>query len=211
MATLNFSTLVPTSIASAGSWAGGTVTDIDELIASYDSTVILSAENSTDTFTLNFTDMPTDFVSIATLSWQIKISLSSYSNDTEIMYISVTNSSGTAFTDEATVATNISGVYTSPVTAFTINSTGLAASRTDWNGALIKIRTSHSANMGADNSRWSLDCVNLTGTYNGGTGMQINIGDTWKTVSGLQINIGDTWKTVTKAQINIGDTWKTIF
>jgi len=54
--------------------------------------------------------------------------------------------------------------------------------------------------------------VRITYTVSeGGTNMQLNIGDTWKTVAGAQINIGDSWKPVTKMQINIGDVWKTIF
>jgi len=72
-----------------------------------------------------------------------------------------------------------------------------------WNRALSDADIAALYNSGSGVAYSSFD--------DGGTNMQINIGDAWKAVPSMKINVGDVWKDVAGAQMNVGDAWKTIF
>lgn len=163
------STLYPTNYSSqtGTSWTTTTFENIDEGIAGADGSFIVAGSNSTSNIFYEVTDMPSDFGKMVTLSYDIRFQVTPVAGDTEILYVQVFKSDKTTpLTDEMTVisTTATEALTNKGVTAFTGVST--SATKTDWNSAYFRIRTSHSANKGSDGSVWSIDAFEMTGTYN---------------------------------------------
>lgn len=165
-ATLN--TLVPTAWSSTTgtAWTTTTATNADELVASYDSTYIVAGANSTSTIFYDITDMNADFSVMATLYYQFRYGITPVAGDTEVLSVQVFKSDKTtALTNKMQVVTTTATIAqtSSSVVAFTGVDT--AATKADWDAAYLAIYTAHNANKGSDGSVWSIDAVNLTGTY----------------------------------------------
>lgn len=163
-------------------WTTQGFTAVDEGISAADGQIIRGAspggsENrGTDldtSFTL--TDMPSDFGTMADLSWQVRYQADNATgDDTLTLGIRIVNGalilaaadSGGTF---QTVRTGLNSTWpttqtNSPVTAFTyVNTT---ASRATWNGAEVELRSTHSQDMGPDDNTCIVDTLQFTGNYN---------------------------------------------
>lgn len=164
--TLN--TLLPTAYSSqtGTAWTTTTVGNIDEGIAGADGLFIVAGANSTSSIFYDVTDTPSDFVTMITLNYDIRYKITPLSNDTEVLYVQVFKSDKTtSLTNEMTVVSTTTAltIRNKGVTAFTGVST--TATKAEWNAAYFRIRTSHSASGGKDNSVWSIDAFEVTGTY----------------------------------------------
>lgn len=171
-------TLLPTSdFANPGSWltdSGGSTNlylKIDEGISGAVDTndyIKGAAGGNTALYQVNFTDMPSDFLGMATLSINVRYAQTGRVDDTLGLTVIVKKSDGTAFTNTLTVNANITATAYANLgaTAFTIQAAGLSASRTDWNGAYIEFSQSYSASKSNDSAAVTVSAVELTGTYN---------------------------------------------
>jgi hypothetical protein len=166
MATLN--QLLPTAYNSqtGTAWASTTVGNIDEGVASADGAYIQSGNNSTSTIWYDITDMNSNFVKMITLTYRIKYAHFNRTDDTGVLLIRIVASNKTTnLTNEMTVATNPGSTY---IDSGNISFTGVSttATKAQWDGALLQIRTTHSASKGADGHYWRIDAVEANGTYN---------------------------------------------
>ncbi len=106
MATL--STLVPTAYDSYTGTVPTTTTvgNIDNTVASYDSTYLAMGANSTGAVFYAFSDLPADFGSMLTLTYNMRYGITPVNGDTESLYIQIFESDKTtALTDEMLVVT----------------------------------------------------------------------------------------------------------
>lgn len=176
MATLP--TLYPTSDVQVGTWttdAGGTTNlwqKIEEGIAgATDTNDFIRAPTGTSNTTANqyevgFTDTPTDFLAMETLSVNVRYNQTGRSDDTLSLVIRVESSAGTAYTNDLTIANITTTAFTnSGVTALTLTSAGLAAIQSDWDGAYIVLSQTYTASMANDNARVQVSAIELTGSY----------------------------------------------
>jgi murein DD-endopeptidase MepM/ murein hydrolase activator NlpD len=165
-ATLN--TLLPTAYSSqtGTAWTTTTVGNIDEGIAGADGLFIVAGANSTSTIFYDITDSPSDFDTMTALNYDIRYKITPLSGDTEVLYVQVFKSDkSTALTNEMTVVSTTAAltIRNKGSTAFTGVDT--AATKADWDGAYFRIRTAHTKSGGNDNSVWSIDGFEMTGTY----------------------------------------------
>lgn len=149
-------------------WATTTVGNIDNGVATPSGTFIVADTSSTSSIFYYIKNIPANFVDMLTLNYNIRYKIESLSGDTETLFIRIWDEYlTTAYTNEETVATTTTNITITDKgsTGMTLTAAGLAASKADWEWALIEIRTTHSADMGSDGSFWSIDEVELTGTY----------------------------------------------
>lgn len=113
--------------------------------------------------------MPGDFGDIDTLLIEVFTAISGWSNDTWVLYAQIFDvTEATNYTDEITLATKSEGADTtgdSGQLSFTINATGLAASKGDWDGARVWFRWDFSQTKGGDGAELRLHAIEFTGTY----------------------------------------------
>lgn len=170
-------TLVPTGDVSIGTWldnaGGGTNlwSKIEETIASAVDTndFIKSAANPTGSPPIVFdvTNTPADFTAITALSIQVRVArLNAAGNDTMGLQALVESSAGVAWTNTLSFTVAVGVAYAnSSVTAFTVNATGLAASKAGWDGARLRLVATQTSSGGADGNSVVVSAVQLTGTY----------------------------------------------
>jgi hypothetical protein len=166
VATLN--TLLPNGTLVVSPILGsGAYTDIDEGFAGGgpDGAYVQTYINWTGYVNCPVTDTPVDFVSMITLTYNIRYNLLACVDDTDVLYVQVFKANGsTALTDKMTVAsTPATGFTNKGNTSFTGVDT--AATKTEWDAALLKISGLHTSTMSADNTSWRFDTVELNGTY----------------------------------------------
>jgi len=164
----NLDTMYPTAYSSQSgtAWTTTTVGNIDEGIAGADGVFIVAGANSTSSIFYSVTDTPSDFVKMITLNYNIRYKITPLSNDTEVLYVQVFKSDKTtALTNEMTVVSTTTAITITNKgsTAFTGVST--TATKAEWDAAYYRIRTTHAKSGGADNSVWSIDAFEMTGTY----------------------------------------------
>lgn len=141
------------------------------LNSSDDSRLIFTADTDGEVLSRALNDMPTDFQTMDTLSWQVEYSLSAArSDDTYGLSIRIVNGatilaaadSGGTFT---TVASNITNTTdtTSAVTAFAYVNT--SANKATWDGASVELRQNYTQSKGKDVVSVRVDYTVFTGTY----------------------------------------------
>jgi len=170
-------------MASLGTLALGTYTDVSstaiqgsdpvlEIIASTDDTdYVYDATNSNHTGTARFTlaDTPADFGSILAASIRLRYACASAPTNTwDSLTAQIVKSDGsTPLTDAVTV---VSG----PITTTTLTNSSVvaltnpdtAATKADWDDALVLINWSISKVKGGDTIRKNVYAAEVTGTYN---------------------------------------------
>ena len=149
MAAPNLPTLVPTAYSSTTgtAYTTTTVTNIDEDIGSPDASYIVAGANSTATIFYNITDMPSDFVFMKTLNYNVRYKIEGLAGDTEVLSIQVFKSDKTtALTNKMQIVSTTANIAitNSGSTAFTGVST--TATKAEWDAAYVAIFTAHSAN-----------------------------------------------------------------
>ncbi len=179
-------TLLPTAYSSqtGTAWTTTTVGNVDEGIAGADGLFIVAGVNSTSSIFYDITDTPSDFVKMINFNYDIRYKITPLSNDTEALYVQVFKSDKTtALTDEMLVVSTTTAltIGNKGSTAFTGVST--TATKADWDGAYFRIRTTHSAAGAKDNSIWSIDGFEMTGTYNTPPTVVLNTPTNGQTVS----------------------------
>lgn len=162
-------------------WTTQGFTAIDEGIAAADGLIVRAAspggsENRNTDLDTSFTliDTPSDFGTMADLSWQVRYRADNATgDDTLTLAIRIVNgatilaaaNSGGTF---QTVRTGQNSTWpttqtNSPVTAFSyVNTT---ADKATWDGAEVEIRSTHSANMSPDDNTCIVDTLQFTGNY----------------------------------------------
>lgn len=215
-------TLLPTAYSSqtGTAWTTTTVGNIDEGIAGADGLFIVAGVNSTSSIFYDITDTPSDFVKMINFNYDIRYKITPLSNDTETLYVQVFKSDkATALTDEMLVVSTTTAltIRNKGSTAFTGVST--TATKADWDGAYFRIRTTHSAAGGKDNSIWSIDGFEMTGTYNAPPTVILNTPTNGQTVSdnpptlnftGTDLNSDDIKYNVQVDSVNTFDSQTTI-
>lgn len=151
--------------------ASGAYTDIDEGISgadgNYIQTVINWQETTEGYIRIPITNMPSDFSSMDTLSYQLRYYLSNRTDDTYTVSIQVFKSdASTALTNKMTAVSN-PGTTGSFVNTSVVQFTGLdtSATKDDWDGALLVLWGWAARGKNPDNGYWRFDAVELTGTY----------------------------------------------
>lgn len=170
-------TLVPTADVAVGTWTDNVglgvllFSKIDETIAAANDTLdfIKSATNPTGSpaITFDITDTPADFLAITTLSVRVRTArLNAGGNDTMGLQARVESSAGVTWTDTLSFSIPTGVTFAnSAVTAFTVNATGLAASKSGWDGARLRLIATQTSVGGADGNAVVVSTVELTGTY----------------------------------------------
>lgn len=171
-------TLYPTGDAQVGTWttdSGGTTNlwqKIEEGISGATDTTdfIRAPTGATNTtanqYEANFTDTPSDFAGMNSLSVNVRYNQTGRSDDTLSLVIRIESSGGTAYTNNLTISNITTTTFTnSGATAFTLTSAGLAATKSDWDSAYIALSQTYSASMGSDNARVQVSAIELTGDY----------------------------------------------
>lgn len=173
------SSIYPNGDVQKGKWlnTGGTTTGnywdlVDEAIASANDADYIrgtgsGTDNSTETYIADIGATPTDFVTMASLSYNVRYRQFNRVDDTISFTILITNSSGTALTNTVTISNVTTTTFTnSGATAFTLTSAGTSATKTTWDAARLVIGQVYSASMAADGAYIAISAIELTGTYN---------------------------------------------
>lgn len=109
---------------------------------------------------------PSDFGFIDSLSVDYSRQAQGFSDDTCILYVQVfASNESTNYTDEITLADETDTTKITEVGTFTINATGLAASKADWDGARIRFRWDYTQTTGPDNAQIKVFAFELNGAY----------------------------------------------
>lgn len=177
-------TLLATGDSSVGSWvtdAGGTSNlylKIDEGIAgATDTSDYIQAPNDTNNadYACTLADTPSDFVQMATLSYDIRYCLSAAppasSKDTYGLSIRVTN--GATILAAADAAGTFQSIVSTTTMATTFANKGstafsyvnTAADKTAWDGAVVTIRQTYTASGSKDAHAVRVSTFEITGTY----------------------------------------------
>jgi hypothetical protein len=157
-----------------GTFFGGATTNIVgtepvlQLIASAnDSSYLRTNNNSTHIAWAGFSlaDMPTDFQSMDSVSIRLRYYQSGMSNNTwNTLRARIVDSASVAFSEWATVATNITN--TSGLNSAVIPITLTASyNQAVWNGARVEIEFSITRNKGGDTYEARVSAAEVTGTY----------------------------------------------
>lgn len=122
----------------------------------------------------NINDMPTDFLTMTTLSIRLRYKWSAYATSKlwSTLTAQITDSSSVALTNEVTVASSITATTgtNSAVVAFTgLNTT---AGKTTWNGARLVVRITLDRVGGGNTNEAQVTAGELTGTYESGVLIQ---------------------------------------
>ena len=148
---------------------GGYTTETVAFACYIHDTVYLSAPHDENTTSGDYdiTDMPSDFLSVSTLTYDIRAGTGIVGGDTYTASVQIVNSSGTAFTDSVQLFSTTTTI--SPQTqytgSFTITSAGLSGSKADWDSAKIRFTQTWAKDKGGDNSSIAINYVTLNGTY----------------------------------------------
>lgn len=214
MATLP--TLYPTSDVQVGTWttdANGTTNlwqKIEEGVATATDTndfirAPAGASNTTaNQYEAGFTDTPSDFLSMDSLSVNVRYNQTGRSDDTLSLVVRIESSGGTAYTNDLTISTITTTTFTnSGATALTLTSAGLAATKTDWDSAYIALSQTYNASMANDNARVQVSAIELTGIYSGGVTVTPATISTVATLPAVSLSAGST---PTPATISVSTT-----
>lgn len=178
MATLP--TLVPTGDVQVGTWttdANGTTNlwqKIEETIASAtDTNDFIRAPAGTSNTTANqyevgFTDTPSDFISMTTLSINVRYNQTGRSDDTLQFLARIESSAGVAYTNDVLVTVTSATFTNTGAMAMGLTTAGTNATKTDWDNAYIALSQIYAASMANDNARVQVSAIELTGTYGPG-------------------------------------------
>lgn len=161
-----------------GKWlntTGGTTGNywelIDEAIASANDADYIrgtgsGSDTSTETYIADLTAMPSDFLSMTSLSYNVRYRQFGRVDDTVSFTILVTNSAGTALTNTVTISNVTTTAFTnSGVTAFTLTTAGTTATKADWDAARLVIGQTYTASMTPDGAYIAISAIELTGDY----------------------------------------------
>lgn len=164
--------ILPSTVPNAYITATGTaptttaVGNIDNGVATPDATYFVAGANSAGTAFYDLADMPTGFVGMITTNYNISYKITPLAGDVETLSVQIFKSDRTTpLTDKMLVqsATAVVAEVTKGITAFTgVNTT---ATKADWDGAVLAIITTHKATGFKDNSKWSINEVEIGGTY----------------------------------------------
>lgn len=154
------------------SWTNQNYANIAEGISAADAATISHAPAKDLTVDTSFTldAMPSDFDTMEALSWQVRFSLATITDDTYYLDIRIMSgatelargSSATVWERVATVTADRSMSNTS-TTAFTYLNT--TASKTLWDAATLEIRIVNVGNKAGDAATVAVDTLEFTGTY----------------------------------------------
>ena len=133
-----------------------------------DGTTVYDSGTTSGDLRLNITDMPADFGTIQTpLTVSAVTQASAFIDDSDTLTVQIFAADGTtAYTDQVTLSTQahiLKGVRTA---SLTVNATGLAANRTAWNGARLRMIWTYGQNMSKDNGIISVWSIGIDGNYN---------------------------------------------
>lgn len=140
------------------------------LNASDDNRLIFT-NNTSETLNSDFDDTPADFGNMDTLSWQVEYRQQGLNDDTLALGIVIVDSAitvilasgpGETFSTVSTAVTSTTDVTTGPTAFAFVNTT---ATKTQWDGAVIRLFQDFSQNMAADGCHIEVDEVLITGTY----------------------------------------------
>jgi hypothetical protein len=184
MATLT--TLVPTSYITYSGTAPTTTTvgNIDNTVASPDGAFLVFGANSSGTAFYNITNVNSDLGAMTTLTYNIRYKIENLSGDTETLYVRVYKSDRTtALTDEMLVVSTTANIAITNKGNTSFTGVSTTATKEDWDNAVLAIKTVHAANKAADGSVWSVDEVEINGTYNQAVSVALNSPDDSGTTS----------------------------
>lgn len=178
MATL--SPLVPTGMVAAGGWtdeAGGTTNlhlPVDETGAQDGAHIRGLLNDPTTAVKFNFTDTPSNFVAMGVLQVEIRHARGAVEagdngggDDTHSISITITNAAeDTAYVIGELIESGTIGYLSkTEIVSLPLTAAGIAATKSNWDGAVIHLSTGFSQSMGADGDRIWVDFVRLIGTY----------------------------------------------
>lgn len=156
----------------AGATTGDYFALVDEVVASANDADYIrgpagaAATGGTQVYDAGLTNMPTDFVDMTSLSYNIRYRQFNRVDDTLGLTLLIESSGGTAYTNTVTIAGITTTAFTSSgVTAFTLTSAGLAATKTDWDAAVLVVGQTYTASMGNDNAYVAISAIEITGVY----------------------------------------------
>ena len=173
-------TLLPGAVAAAGQFLSdtggspvGTLFDDDPSTGQPGSDYVYTAQdNVNDTGRWEFTNTPSTFASIDTLTFDCYVEESGFSDDQRSCSTRIVDSAGTALTTGSETILSVSSSATNRSQrvqgTFTINATGLAANKATWDGARIEITVTNAKNKGPDAGQVRIHAYRLGGTYTEG-------------------------------------------
>ena len=119
-------------------------TEVDDLPGSAGSDYLYNDTADGSVF-LTLENMPTDFASMRHIQFFYEVDTNNFTGDTCVLYGRVTAADETtAYTDEVQLATQATAAGTYSIVV-PINATGLAATKTDWDAARLKLRWDYTA------------------------------------------------------------------
>lgn len=132
-----------------------------------DTSYVTPGLDSAGSLTVNIDDMPVDFSSMDTLSVTAVVRLNGLRvDDSTTLFIQVQTAGGVALTNEVQIADALLGaVYTNQTANLTVNATGLAATKADWDAAMVRLRWTFTKNMASDGIALRVTQVYVDGNY----------------------------------------------
>jgi hypothetical protein len=156
----------------AGATTGDFFALIDEVVASANDADYIrgpagtAATTGAQVYDAGLTNMPSDLVDITSLSYNVRYRQFNRVDDTLGFTLLIESSGGTAYTNTVTIANVTTTTFTSTgATAFTLTSAGLAASKSDWDSAVLLVGQTYTTSMGSDNAYIAISAIEITGVY----------------------------------------------
>jgi hypothetical protein len=156
--------------------SGGTTGDyfalIDEAISSANDTdYIRGSANGNDNdpgeiVIFNITNMPSDFVSITSLTYNVRYRQFNRVDDTVTLQFWIERSDGTDLTNVVTISGITSTAFTNTgAVNFTLTTAGTNGTKTDWDAARLVFAQNYTTSMSSDGAYAAVSAVELTGQY----------------------------------------------
>lgn len=163
------------TFSSASYTTTGTEPVLEQIASAVDTSYVGSTSNATgaNAVYMALGAMPSDFSAMLTLSVRLRYAWAATPNGNltwdSLQAAIVASDGSTAYTNTITLASSITTTtYTnSSATAFTINATGLAATKAQWESALLVITNNSTRSKGGDTTAQTVSAGELTGTYSG--------------------------------------------
>jgi len=154
-------------ISQTGTWSPTTPSTISNGVLTPSGSLMVSGTNDSSTIRFGLTDMPSDFVRMNTLNFSLRYSVSSLVDDTEQLQFLLTASDLVTWIAGASVfvVTHTTSVGLTNILNVSFLNPSSSLDKQVWDGAVLHVITTHTKNKGADNSFWSIDEIELNGTY----------------------------------------------
>lgn len=160
-------------------WAIQDYSSIDDPVSAPDGGLITGPFAASGTTSFLLADMPSDFVSMDTLSFAVRAKVANRVDDHFVFYLRIVDSAGTLLTDNIIVDTTFGGTLTSALTNYSGTfATVVDGDKATWDGAILVLQQTYLVTGGTDAfSAIQVDAVEFTGTYTAGTSETEGSGD----------------------------------